>query len=115
MDSAQPYYTLPNGMNGEELKKFKRDYSYFIEKAIRTAKEEAAKGFVYCQSATIDIDILPILSDDLGMLKSYMTDESNPHYTVEDWNTMREQAKEFFTAPVIAELDASGYIKKLVR
>jgi len=109
LDAAQLYYTLPDGMTGEDFKRFKRDYIYFIDAKVSEGRRKDK------HSVTLDIDSLPCLIDNFDALKTFMTDDSNPHYTVEDWNTQRQLAKGYFTAPCIMELDASGFIKKLVK
>jgi hypothetical protein len=104
-------YVLPDGMNGAEFRKFKVDYFYVIEREVMKAKAEGVK-----ESLVINMDTLPQLADDLNALKSFMTDAvSRDWLTVQEWNQRREEAKGFFTAPCIQELDASGYIKKLVK
>jgi microsomal dipeptidase-like Zn-dependent dipeptidase len=103
-------YVLPDGMSGEEFKNFKRDYFYVIEREVMKAKNEGKASIV------INMENLPQLADDLKALKSFMdADLTNTFYTVQLWNQKREEAKGFFTAPCIQELDASGYIKKLVK
>lgn len=101
-------YKLPDSLYGLEWAKFKGDYQYFIEKAMWEGK--AANKL----SVTIDIDKLPVLSDDLKALKSFMDLTPGQKYSMVQWNQRRDEAKGFFTQPCISELDASGYIKKLV-
>ena len=105
LTGSRPSFTLPEGMYGHDWITFKRDYQYFIEKAIQQANKRGASY------ATIDIDSLPELSDDLNELKENMKGCTN----IADWNTQREIAKNYFTFPCICDLDASGYIKKVLK
>jgi hypothetical protein len=106
-----PYiYNVPEAMFGIEWTKFKFDYQFHIEKAISEA-QKLGRGV-----AIIDIEKLPVLSENLKELKSFM-DIAAPgqQYTVSQYNSRREEAKNFFTFPCICEMDASGYIKQLIK
>ena len=105
-------YKLPEGMNGENWMRFKRDYEFILNRLIIEAKIKKLPVI------KIELDELPVLIDDVKMLKSYMSgnlvsDGVRP-VTVKDWNRVRNDAKELFTAPCIGELDGSGYINKCI-
>jgi len=103
-----PYtYNLPDNMYGLDWSKFKNNYQHFIEKAITEAVISNKN------QAVIDVSKLPVLSDSLRELKSFMDITPGTKYPVSAWNSRREEAKNFFTFPCICELDASGYIKQL--
>lgn len=111
LDEERPSYILPDGMTGQDWTTFKRDYEYFIAKEIALARVNKK---VLC---TIDMSALPELYDNLTTLKGFMKVAiENPYkgqmFTSFEWNSRREEAKQFFTAPCISELDASGFIKK---
>jgi len=36
-------------------------------------------------------------------------------FYIEDWNTRREEAKQYFTPKTISRLDSSGLVKELVQ
>jgi hypothetical protein len=103
-------YVLPDGMSGEEFRKFKTDYFYVVEREVMKAKNEGKEKVI------IDMDKLPQLTDDLKALKDFMQPVQDVFIgQIVTWNQRREEAKGFFTAPCIQELDASGYIKKFVK
>jgi hypothetical protein len=93
---------LSTAVSTEDFINFKRDYEYHIQEALQRMKN-------FGESQVFNLDLLPTLIDDLTELKTFMSDAK----TIGQWNTIREQAKRFFTAPCISELDASGYISKL--
>jgi len=45
-------------------------------------------------------------------LKQFM---NHPIYNIEDWNEKREKAKELFQKELINRLDASGFVKKVMK
>jgi hypothetical protein len=45
-------------------------------------------------------------------LKNFM---NRPTHDIEDWNKRREKAKSLFSQECINRLDASGFVKKVVR
>jgi hypothetical protein len=89
-------WSLPVGLSGEEFAQFKQDYKFIISDSKLPA--------------SFDLDNLPELSDNLKDLKKFMSRS----WTIEEWNTNRNIAKRRFTFTVIAILDASGFIKKVL-
>jgi hypothetical protein len=102
-------YKLPDNLYGTDWINFKNDYLFHIQKAI-TEGRTAGK-----LSVTIDIDKLPVLSNDLKALKSFMNLTPGEKYSIVQWNQRRDEAKNFFTQPCISEMDASDYIKQFVK
>lgn len=97
-------YELSQGVTTQEFLQFKLDYKYFIQREIGGLNKASRRH-------KFDLENLPELSSDFEQLKKLMSIAR----TVEEWNTLREGYKFEFIFPVIAELDASGFINKVIK
>lgn len=84
---------------------------FILNDIIKKAKKKKATGII------ISMDKFPQLSENYNDLLEFMNSElyyiSLDHFlTVKDWNKVRDQAKNKFTAPLISKLDVSGIIKE---
>jgi len=52
-------------------------------------------------------------STNLNQLKEFM--QYGNIFYIEDWNTRREAAKQYYTPKTISRLDSSGLVKELVQ
>jgi hypothetical protein len=108
LENNKPVYDLSVDVSTDDYKFYKLNYKYSLEKILtRLIKGESTKEVIH-------LDTLPVLSDSLEKLKEFIM-RSEKTISIIEWNERREAAKNYFTFPVICELDASGLIKKIVR
>lgn len=99
---------LPDAITGKDWMKLKEDYQFIFNRLIVEAKISRQ------QAVTIDIDLLPVLSDSYSDLKEFMISDPKP-VNVKQWNIRRDEAKEKFISSLIYKLDASGLITKVLK
>lgn len=100
-------YTLSSEINIDVLNSFKLNYHYMFEREIANLKAGKIKKLVFQR------DLLFKLSSSYTDLLSYMKEHCRGT-DVATWNFYREQAKTFYTFPVINRLDASGFINQIL-
>lgn len=106
--TRETMWVLSTGVTTEDFVTFKRDYQYYILRSLYDMRNGGGQK-------TFDLNNLPVLSSSLDDLKRFMQRECLDNNTTEGWNSAREKAKFSYTFPTIAQLDASGFIKKVVK
>jgi hypothetical protein len=101
-------YTCTSEVTTDDLHKIKYDYHYILEERFSSLR----KGDMV--KVVIDIEFLPVLEHSLTKLQDYMKRNCS-NTNVATWNFYRQEAKSMFRWQCINQLDASGFISKIIK